>query len=470
MNKTRAITIVIFGATGDLTKRKLIPALFALHNEHRIKDFQIIAVGRREFTDQKFRDHVKPSTAKDWINFSKNITYHKLEFTNTKEYALLTKKLSFCTNIAFYFATAPEYFSIIAEQLRKHKLTNESIGWRRVIIEKPFGNNLLTAQALNTALTKAFSEEQIYRIDHYLGKEFVQNILVLRFTNTILDHLWHKHIIDHVQITVSQKDGIGTRAGYYDNAGAARDFFQSHILQLIALVAMEPPGSLTAEAIRNEKMKVLEALEYAGVLDESTVRGQYAAGIVDAKKAIGYIAEANVPKQSRTETFVAAKLALNNFRFAGVPFYVRTGKRTTDVADIHIVLKDLPCLLFCALPTAKTRSNVLTISIQPKQGIALRLNGRSTGHTLGVQPVKLEYCQNCTFGSTPEAYELLFADIIRGDHTLFTSWEEVKRSWQITDKLHEHWKKNKNLPLYPAGSSGPKEADILIEQDGRRWI
>ena len=371
-------------------------------------------------------------------------------------------------NKVFYLAVPSQFFEAIVDNLKK---SNLATGSSRIVFEKPFGHDLKSSMKLNKTIKKAFKENQIYRLDHYLGKELVQNLLVLRFANNIFDPVWSKKYIDHVQITVAEDIGVETRGNYYDNAGALRDIIQNHMMQLVALTAMEPPRSLNADDIRTEKVKVLSSIKpFASKnVKNIAVRGQYGSGVVNNKEVKAYRDEEKVDKKSNTETFVALKLNIGNNRWKGVPFYLRTGKRLNErVAEINIVFKQTSCILFCD-QIKNIEPNMLIVRIQPEEGISLQFSAKVPGQKMTIDTVRMDFCHECKFGpKSPEAYERLLYDIISRDQTLFTRWDEVEIAWKIVDRIAKAWKKGKVIN-YNAGSWGPKEADILIERDGRKW-
>nr|WP_044747921.1 glucose-6-phosphate dehydrogenase [Bacillus alveayuensis] len=479
--------VVIFGATGDLAKRKLFPSIYKLYQKGKLaEEFAVVGVARRSLSNEEFRSYVKQSV-EDSINqelksdtFTSHFYYHSLDVTSTASYQelkSLLERLDETYNVPgnriFYLAMAPEFFGTITAHLKSEGLTATN-GWKRLVIEKPFGHDLKTAQQLNQEIRKVFSEKEIFRIDHYLGKEMVQNIEVIRFANAIFEPLWNNRFIANIQITSSETLGVEDRGRYYDHSGALRDMVQNHMLQMVALLAMEPPIKLTTDEIRSEKVKVLRALRPIAhdEVDQYFVRGQYGRGIVNGKEVVGYREENNVDPNSNTETFVAGKLMIDNFRWAGVPFYIRTGKRMTEKSTkIVVQFKDVPMNLYYR--TSETIApNLLVIHIQPDEGITLHLNAKKSGETMKTTPIKLDYCNNCIDGiNTPEAYEKLLYDCMRGDATNFTHWDEVAASWSFVDPISEVWENTKaiDFPNYEAGSMGPKAADELLQKDGFHW-
>ena len=486
--------LVIFGATGDLTHRKLVPALYNLAHEGQLpQSFAVVGFARRPKTHDQFRAELHDAVAQFsrfqpinpavWDSFAQGIFYHQSEFADTKGYKTLgefLQKLDAERGTAghrlFYLATAPTEFIGIIEQLGANGFVQSRqppTSLQRIIVEKPFGRSLPTAQELNHALADVFDEQHIFRIDHYLGKETVQNIVALRFANEIFEPLWNQKYIDHIQITVAESLGMEDRGGYYDTSGALRDMVQNHLMQLLSLVAMEPPTVLDGEAIHDEKVKVLRALRPIAPdqVQQCSIRGQYARGSMAGQPVPGYREEKNVAPGSRTETFVALKLFIDNWRWAGVPFYLRHGKRLPKgVAEIAIQFKAPPAVLFAAESPATLQPNVLVLRIQPDEGIAIRMNAKVPGNTLDLQPVKMDFRYGGSFGArSPEAYERLLHDAILGDSTLFTRRDEVERSWQIIDKIIEGWDAAPAPFPYESGTWGPAEADEFIAADGREW-
>ena len=483
--------LVIFGATGDLTYRKLVPALYNLAHEGQLpQSFAVVGFARRPKTHEQFRAELRAAAAQHsrfqpinpavWDAFAEGIFYHQSEFADTKGYQTLDqflkkldKERGTAGNRLFYLATAPTEFEGVIEQLGTNKLVHKQNPSQRIVVEKPFGSSLLTAQKLNRVLERVFDERQVFRIDHYLGKETVQNILALRFANEIFEPLWNQKYVDHVQITVAESLGVEGRGGYYDHAGALRDMVQNHLMQLLALTAMEPPTGLGAEDIRDEKVKVLRAIRAITPdrVQQFTVRGQYDHGSIAGKQVAAYREEPNVAADSRTETFVALKLFIDNWRWAGVPIYLRHGKRLPKgVAEIAVQFKAPPAVLFAAECAASLQPNVLVLRIQPDEGIAIRMNAKVPGTTMNIQPVKMDFRYGGSFGArSPDAYERLLHDVIIGDSTLFTRRDEVERSWQIIDAIIEGWKDAPPPVAYASGIWGPAEADKFIEKDGRQW-
>lgn len=488
--------LVIFGATGDLTGRKLAPAIYNLGKDGMLPaNFACIGFARREKTNEAFREElkkdinsysrVKPIDEPFWQNFHDQIFYHQSEFDSDEGYEKLKELLkqidsSHATrgNRVFYLSVQPKFFPIIIEKLSKHGLIynpNETKDkWSRVIIEKPFGHDSESAAELQTNISKHLAESQIYRIDHYLGKETVQNILVFRFANAIFESLWNYKHIDQVQITVAEDLGIGTRGHFFEEEGLLRDVVQNHMMQLLTLVAMEPPVSLSADDIRDEKVKVLKSVRALQARDfqEHVVRGQYGSGFINGQKVCGYREEKDVSPESNIETFLAARFFIDNWRWAGVPFYLRGGKRLPKKGtEIAVIFKDAPGVLFNQ-DGKKNDPNVLALRIQPDEGIAMKINCKVPGPSSPIQPVKMDFRYGSYFGqSPPEAYERLIWDCIVGDSTLFARVDEVEQSWKIYTPILKHWAENpaQNLASYQAGSWGPKEADEMMAKDNRSW-
>lgn len=488
--------LVIFGATGDLTGRKLVPALYNLAREGQLPShFACVGFARRDKTDTVMREEmleavnkfsrVRPVNPEIWESFSDQIFYHKSEFHEDQGYEnlrLLLERLDAQMgtrgNRVFYLSTQPSYFPLIIEQLSKHKLIYDPSEvkdkWSRVIIEKPFGHDLASAQQLQNEISKYLEESQIYRIDHYLGKETVQNLLVFRFSNSIFESLWNRNHISNIQITVSEEIGIGTRGKLWEEAGMLRDIVQNHMMQLLCLVAMEPPTSLRADAIHAEKIKIMEALRLPPDtdFDQVAIRGQYGPGYIDGKEVKGYRQEDNVSPTSNVETYAALKFLIDNWRWAGVPFYLRAGKRMPKRAtEIAIVFKDAPGYLF-KTGSKKADPNILVIRIQPDEGISLKMNCKIPGLSSLIQPVKMDFQYDTYFGATPpEAYERLICDCMSGDNTLFARADEALASWRLLTPLLDYWQKQQpiDFPNYPSGTWGPEAANALIERDGFHW-
>jgi glucose-6-phosphate 1-dehydrogenase len=487
--------LVIFGATGDLTGRRLVPAIYQLGREGLLpSNFACVGFARRPKTDEEFRSELKQDIAAYsrtkpvddtfWQGFQEQIFYHRSDFDADAGYEELARRLNQIDrrygtrgNRIFYLSVPPKYFPLIIEKLRKFGLIydvreNEE-RFSRVIIEKPFGHDFVSSAELQADIQKNLHESQIYRIDHYLGKETVQNLLVFRFANSIFESIWNNKHIDHVQITVAEEIGIGTRGVFFEEEGILRDIVQNHMMQLVSLVAMEPPVNLSAASVRDEKVKVLQSIRPFTENDftEHIVRGQYGSGYIHGESVCGYRQEANVNPNSKIETYVAMRLFIDNWRWASVPFYLRGGKRLPKRAtEIAITFKDAPGFLF-QNQERKIDPNVLAIRIQPNEGIALKINCKIPGPSSPIQPVKMDFRYGSYFGqSPPEAYERLIWDCMLGDNTLFARSDEVASSWKILTPLLDEWaKENAPFPNYSSGTWGPVKADEMISKDGRTW-
>jgi glucose-6-phosphate 1-dehydrogenase len=483
-----ATAIIIFGVTGDLTHRKLIPALYELMRTGRLpKPFWIIGFARRDWDDavlrQKMRDaleefaHNQPVEEATCQFLLASMYYIRAGFDDDAGYQSLCAKFSELKveNRLYYLATPPEAYPVIVEKLGDAQLDHCSPGWTRVVIEKPYGVDLASAQALDNAVHRVFHEDQIYRIDHYLGKETVQNILVFRFANGIFEPLWNRHYVNHIQITVSETVGVGSRSGYYETAGVIRDIFQNHLLQLLTLTTMETPVAFNADAVRDEKVKVLKALRPLNGSDAitNTYRAQYVSGTVNGKRMPGYKDESGVKPNSTTETFLVARIYVDNWRWAGVPIYIRSGKALPERAtEIAVQFKQIPLSLFNWRNLAGDAPNVLALSIQPHEGITLTFGAKAPGPINTIEPVSMNFDYIKTFaGEPPEAYERLILDSLIGDATLFTRSDEILAAWRYTSAILDGWKASpmKHLPVYEAGTWGPPEADEFIRRDGHFW-
>jgi glucose-6-phosphate 1-dehydrogenase len=485
--------MVIFGASGDLTKRKLIPALYNLASQGLLsKEFAVVGIARRGMSHEDFREKMSqdfqqfatgPVDADLWHWFSRRLYFVSGDLQNPAVYEQLRQMLTQIDkehgtrgNYFYYLATAPEFFSAVVEQLGAAGLAREEQGqWRRVIIEKPFGRDLDSARDLNRHLQQALAENQVYRIDHYLGKETVQNILVFRFGNGIFEPIWNRRYIDHVQITAAETVGIESRGGYYDTSGALRDMVPNHLFQLVSLTAMEPPISFEANAVRDEQAKILNAIQPLAPEEvlTRTVRGQYDDGEISGERVPAYRAEPNVPPGSNTDTFVAVKLMIDNWRWADVPFYLRTGKRLAKrVTEVAIQFKRAPFVLFRNTSVEKLTTNRLVLHIQPDEGISLRFGAKVPGPIVRLGAVEMDFNYSDYFGSTSSTgYERLLYDCMCGDATLFQRADMVEAGWEVVSPIQDVWKAlpPRAFPNYTAGTWGPKEADELLERDGRRW-
>jgi glucose-6-phosphate 1-dehydrogenase len=473
--------MIIFGGTGDLSWRKLLPALYMAHLHGRLDpSCRIIGVGRQDwsaeeyttFIDKTSRKHIE-ATAFDiehWNRFLQRLNYVHLEATRSEDYAKLNAACQPASIKVFYLATSPQLFTSIAQHLDEHNLIDQH---SRVVLEKPLGHNLPSAQAINEAVAKHFTERQIYRIDHYLGKETVQNLMVLRFGNAIFEPLWRAPYIKSVQITVAETVGVGTRAGFYDHTGAMRDMVQNHLLQLLCIVAMEAPISLDPDDVRDEKLKVLKALRKLGLADlqRDTVRGQYTAGVVDGEAVKGYMDEADVPATSQTETFVAIRAQVNNARWAGVPFFLRTGKRMQmRHSEIIIEFAEPPFSIFSGQPSA-SHPNRLIITLQPEESIQLEMMAKEPGSGMKMRPVFLNLDLQSAFTERrAEAYERLLIDVLKGRLTHFMRRDELEAAWKWADPILEGWKQLNDKPKpYPAGSWGPAASSALVARENAVW-
>jgi glucose-6-phosphate 1-dehydrogenase len=476
--------LVIFGASGDLTHKKLMPALYALHVRNLLPvPFAVVGVARTEADDDSWRADMKQAVqqhARDpfqqelWDGLAANLHYLPIDFSDEAGEDRLVERVreidqekGLRSNRVYYLAVPPQAYSTIVESLGKRR---EKSGWTRVIVEKPFGHDLASAKALTAMLREYFAEDEIFRIDHYLGKETVQNMLALRFANGIFEPIWNRQFIDHVQITVAESIGIEGRAGYYEQAGAIRDIFQNHLLQLLALTAMEPPIDFTAESVRNEKVKVLKSLHTPG--PKSVVRGQYGRGFVEGVEVPAYREEQGVAPDSMTETFVAAKLYVDNWRWADTPFYVRMGKRLARrETTIAIQFKRAPHPPFEETAAEGLRPNVLLVHVQPDEGVSLAIGAKVPGQGMTIRTVHMDFLYGGAFRTgMPEAYERLILDTMLGDSTLFTRADEVEEQWLLVDSIVAAWQRDRpGFPNYAAGTWGPPSSDDLIHRDGRSW-
>jgi glucose-6-phosphate 1-dehydrogenase len=485
------LALVIFGATGDLTHRKLIPALYSLEAAGLLPEkMAIVGFGRSDRGNDRFRDGLRRAVeesgtrldSRAWEKFAGRISYVRGAYDDPVSFADLARDLDRVdaevgteNHRLFYLATPPNVYVDVVRCLGEAGLSKPSQegGWVRLIVEKPFGRDLESARRLDRCVHGVFEETQVYRIDHYLGKETVQNMFVLRFVNGIFEPIWNRNYVEHIQITAAESIGVEGRGGYYDEAGAVRDMLQSHLLQLLTLTAMEPPSAFTADKVRDEKVKVLDSLGFPDHTDasKSVVRGQYARGMIDGRRLPGYRDEPDVPPRTTTETFVAVKLLVDNWRWAGVPFYLRTGKRLPKrVSEIAVEFKRAPHPFLPGGSRHRARRNVLVIRIQPDDGLALRLDVKVPGPNMRVRPVDMSFLYKEAFGGeSPDAYQRLLLDAMRGDSTLFARTDEVDSAWSLVTPLLDGGLAEHAPPLYPAGSWGPEDADELLARDGHRW-
>jgi glucose-6-phosphate 1-dehydrogenase len=485
-------TVILFGASGDLAKRKVIPAMYDLAQYNSLGEcYAIVGFARTPMTDETFRSNVGeaaktisevgPIDPQKWSDFAANLFYAEGDYSDPDSYSRLVRRLSeleaakkLCGNRLFYLSTPPEVYPDIVEQLGRAGLARPSTpnSWVRIIIEKPFGRDLASAKELNKIVLNVFEEKQIYRIDHYLGKDTVQNLLVLRFGNGIFEPLWNRNYVDQVQITAAETLGVERRGGFYETAGALRDMIQSHVLQLTSLVSVEPPASFDATAVRNEKLKVLQSIRPFNLemVAQWVVRGQYAPGKITEKLAPGYREEHGVRPDSRTETFVAMRLLVDNWRWAGVPFYLRTGKRLAKRStEIMIQFKRAPHIVF---REREVEPNRLVLNIQPDEGVSVSFGAKRPGTEMSIGNVTMNFSYKQGFGGTARsAYATLLNDCLRGDATLFDRGDSVEAAWSLVDPILDVWSaaKTAGVPVYASGTWGPKESDQLLERDGRQW-
>jgi glucose-6-phosphate 1-dehydrogenase len=481
--------LVIFGVTGDLSRKKVMPAVYDLANRGLLPPgFGLVGFARRDWEDQDFiqivhdavKEHARtPYRESVWNQLVEGFRFVSGTFDDDDAFDTLATTVAELDrdrgtggNYAFYLAIPPDAFPVVCKQLDRSGLSEAEPGqWRRVVVEKPFGHDLKSARELNAVVDAVFPPESVFRIDHYLGKETVQNILALRFANQLFEPIWNSNFVDHVQITMAEDIGIGGRAGYYDGIGAARDVIQNHLLQLLALTAMEEPVSFDANHLRMEKEKILSALRLPRDLGRATARGQYARGWQGSQEVPGYLEEEGIPHDSTTETFAAVKLEIDTRRWAGVPFYLRTGKRLgRRVTEIAIVFKTAPHLPFESTATEELGQNALVIRIQPDEGVTLRFGSKVPGTAMEVRDVTMDFGYGTAFTeASPEAYERLILDVLLGDPPLFPRHEEVELSWLVIDPVEEFWASRGRPEPYSAGSWGPPSADAMMARDGRTW-
>ncbi|TCZ75899.1 glucose-6-phosphate dehydrogenase [Paenibacillus albiflavus] len=482
---------LIFGATGDLAKRKLFPAIYSMYREGKLgENFAVVGLARRPRSNDEFRSDVREAIVEfarhdaaengEWNKFAEHFQYMSLDIHNVEGFRQLNglvneldRKFDTNGNRLFYLALAPELFGDVSFNLREGGLL-QTTGWHRLVIEKPFGYDLPTAQKLNGQLRQVFEESDIYRIDHYLGKEMVQNIGVFRFANSFIEPLWNNKHIANIQITLSETVGVEERGGYYDHAGALRDMGQNHMLQMIAMMAMEPPSRMHPEDIRDEKVKVLRSLrafESDEAVKEDVVRGQYVQGEVNGKMLPAYRDEDKVNPDSHTETYFMARVFVDNFRWAGVPFYIRTGKRLpSKTTEVVVEFKNIPDGVYLA-EKQKLEPNLLVFRVHPEEGIYFKMNAKDQGASGGITPIALDFSHSSEVGfNTPEAYERLLYDAARGDSTYFTRWDEVAHAWEYVDRIAQAWRNAEEDPeFYAAGSWGPERANEILAKNGFKW-
>jgi glucose-6-phosphate 1-dehydrogenase len=486
--------LVLFGVTGDLSRKKLMPAVYDLANRGLLPPgFSLVGFARRDWEDEDFaqvtyqavKEHARtPFNDTVWQQLAEGIRFVPGEFADDAAFdrlaqtvAQLDEERGTGGNYAFYLSVPPKFFPEVVAQLKRSGLSSapeQPDGhrpWRRVVVEKPFGHNLASARELNEIVNSVFGSDSVFRIDHYLGKETVQNILALRFANTLWEPIWNRGYVDHVQITMAEDIGIGGRAGYYDGIGAARDVIQNHLMQLLALTAMEEPVSFDAASLRAEKEKVLSAVRLPADLSVGTARGQYAAGWQGGVEVVGYLEEEGIPPDSHTETYAALKLGVDTRRWAGVPFYLRTGKRLTRrMTEIALLFQRAPHLPFSATDTLELGQNALVIRIQPDEGVTVRFGSKVPGSAMEVRDVNMDFAYGESFTeNSPEAYERLLLDVLIGDPPLFPRHQEVELSWEVLDPVEDFWASSGKPEQYPAGSTGPPGADALMARDGRAW-
>ncbi|MFT3871741.1 MAG: glucose-6-phosphate dehydrogenase [Nocardioides sp.] len=481
--------MVLFGVTGDLSRKKVMPAIYDLANRGLLPPgFSLVGFARRDWAHQDFaqivhdsvRQHARTEFREEvWQQLAEGFRFVPGDFSDDLAFEGLRRTIEELDvvrgtggNHAFYLSIPPRFFGEVVQQLQEHGLVDHREGsWRRVVVEKPFGHDLESARELNDIIGQVFPSGSVFRIDHYLGKETVQNILAMRFANAMFEPLWNANYVDHVQITMAEDIGIGGRAGYYDGIGAARDVIQNHLMQLMALVAMEEPPSFDAENLRQEKLKVLSSVSLPNRLDLHTARGQYAPGWAGGIKVPGYLEEDGIPRTSTTETFAAIRLDIDNRRWAGVPFYLRAGKRLgRRVTEVAVVFKGAPHLPFAKAATEDLTQNAFVIRVQPDEGLTVRFGSKVPGTAMEIRDVSMDFAYGGSFTeASPEAYERLILDVLLGDPPLFPRHEEVELSWRILDPILNHWARKGRPDAYESGTWGPHSADLMLARDGRTW-
>ncbi|MGJ9412466.1 glucose-6-phosphate dehydrogenase [Aeromicrobium sp. CF4.19] len=481
-------SIVLFGVTGDLARKKLIPAIYDLANRGLLPPgFGLVGFARQDIPADEFPELIREAAKAGartpwrdtvWNQLAAGVRFVPGEFDDDAAWERLAATMQELDeqqgtggNHAFYLSIPPAQFPVVVQQIERHGLAEEDTGWRRVVIEKPFGHDLASARELNTAVAAVFERHNVFRIDHYLGKETVQNILAFRFANQMFEPVWNSHYVDHVQITMAEDIGIGTRAGYYDGIGAARDVIQNHLLQLMALVAMEEPVSFNAESLRIEKQKILANARPAPRLDAHTARGQYVAGWAGGELVRGYLEEDGIPTDSTTETFAAVRIDVATRRWAGVPFYLRAGKRLgRRVTEVAVVFKRAPHQPFSKNDVEELGQNAIVMRIQPDEGVTLRIGGKVPGTAMEIRDVLMDFAYGGAFvENSPEAYERLILDVLLGEPPLFPQHEEVELAWQILDPVIDYWAKQRTIDTYTSGTWGPTSADAMLARDHRTW-